>query len=315
MISCRTAWNGFTRRPAEGAVMALMWLAAILAVVITLAIVFSVLRESILFFHSVPLTDFLFGTQWSPQTAMRADQAGATGAFGIISLLIGTLMITGIALIVAVPAGLYGAIYLSEYATPKLRAYAKPVLELLAGIPTVVYGYFAVRQVAPLLHHFGDRIHIPISSESALVAGLVMGVMIIPFVSSLSDDMITAVPRGLRDASYGLGATKSETIRRVVLRSALPGIMGAVLLAFSRAIGETMIVLMAAGLSANLTANPLDSVTTMTVQMVTLLTGDQEFSSPKTLAAFALGLTLFCFTLLLNIAAQAIVKKYREQYE
>jgi phosphate transport system permease protein len=189
------------------------------------------------------------------------------------------------------------------------------MLELLAGIPTVVYGYFAVITVAPFMHHLGDMLGLRIASESALTAGIVMGIMIIPFVSSLSDDMMTAVPRGLRDASYGLGATKSETIKRVVLRSALPGIMGAVLLAVARAIGETMIVVMAAGLSANLTANPLEAVTTVTVQMVTLLTGDQEFNSPKTLAAFALGLTLFLFTLLLNVVAQAIVKKYREQYE
>ena len=295
--------------------MALMWLAASIAVVVTAGIIFSVVSESLHFFHRVPLSDFLFGLQWSPQTAMRADQAGASGTFGAVPLLAGTLMITAIALLVAVPVGLYSAIYLSEYASARARRLIKPILELLAGIPTVVYGYFAVITVAPLLHQFGARIGMPIASESALVAGLVMGVMIIPFVSSLSDDMMTAVPRGLRDASYGLGATQSETIKRVVLRSALPGIMGAVLLAVSRAIGETMIVVMAAGMSANLTANPLEAVTTVTVQMVSLLTGDQEFNSPKTLAAFALGLTLFCFTLLLNIAAQAIVKKYREQYE
>ncbi len=295
--------------------MALMWLSAVLAVMITAAIIFSVLREALAFFQHVPLLDFLLGTQWSPQTAMRADQAGATGAFGALPLLAGTLMITLIALLVAVPIGLMSAIYLSEYARPRLRQWLKPMLELLAGIPTVVYGYFAVMAVAPFMHKLGSALGISIASESAVVAGLVMGIMIIPFVSSLSDDMITAVPRGLRDASYGLGGTKSETITRVVLRSALPGIMGAVLLAISRAIGETMIVVMAAGLSANLTANPFEAVTTVTVQMVTLLTGDQEFDSPKTLAAFALGLTLFCFTLLLNIIAQMIVKKYREQYE
>jgi len=303
------------RRPGESSVMALMWLAAGLAVLITFAIVFSVLRESVHFFQLINFWDFLFGTQWSPQTAMRADQAGATGSFGALPLLAGTLMITFIALLVAVPAGLFAAIYLSEYAGTKMRNWAKPMLELLAGIPTVVYGYFAVMSVAPFMHHLGAKLGISIASESALVAGLVMGVMIIPFVSSLSDDMITAVPKGLRDASLGMGATRSETMRRVVLPSALPGIAGAVLLAISRAIGETMIVVMAAGLSANLTVNPLEAVTTVTVQMVTLLTGDQEFNSPKTLAAFALGLTLFCFTLLLNIIAQAIVKKYREQYE
>ena len=314
MVVSRT-WKQLTHRPGEGVMMALMWLAASIAVVVTAGIIFSVVSESLHFFHRVPLSDFLFGLQWSPQTAMRADQAGASGTFGAVPLLAGTLMITAIALLVAVPVGLYSAIYLSEYASARARRLIKPILELLAGIPTVVYGYFAVITVAPLLHQFGARIGMPIASESALVAGLVMGVMIIPFVSSLSDDMMTAVPRGLRDASYGLGATQSETIKRVVLRSALPGIMGAVLLAVSRAIGETMIVVMAAGMSANLTANPLEAVTTVTVQMVSLLTGDQEFNSPKTLAAFALGLTLFCFTLLLNIAAQAIVKKYREQYE
>lgn len=314
MTIART-WNQLTRRPGEAAMMTLMWFCAGIAVVVTGGIIYSVVSESLHFFARVPLGDFLFGTQWSPQTAMRADQSGASGSFGAIPLLAGTLMITAIALLVAVPVGLYSAIYLSEYATPRLRRTVKPVLELLAGIPTVVYGYFAVMTVAPFFHSLGARLGIPIASESALVAGLVMGVMIIPFVSSLSDDMMMAVPRGLRDASYGLGATQSETIKRVVLRSALPGIMGAVLLAVSRAIGETMIVVMAAGLSANLTANPLEAVTTVTVQMVTLLTGDQEFDSAKTLAAFALGLTLFCFTLLLNIAAQAIVKKYREQYE
>jgi phosphate transport system permease protein len=314
ILSAHT-WQQWMRRPGESAVMALMWMAAGIAVLITVAIVFSVLRESVHFFQLVNFWDFLFGTHWSPQTAMRADQAGASGSFGALPLLAGTLMITAIALLVAVPAGLFAAIYLSEYASPKLRGWAKPVLELLAGIPTVVYGYFAVMSVAPFMHQLGAKLGLSIASESALVAGLVMGVMIIPFVSSLSDDMITAVPRGLRDASLGMGATRSETMRRVVLPSALPGIAGAVLLAISRAVGETMIVVMAAGLSANLTANPLEAVTTVTVQMVTLLTGDQEFNSPKTLAAFALGLTLFCFTLLLNNVAQAIVKKYREQYE
>lgn len=295
--------------------MALMWLAAGFAVIVTAAIIYSVVSESLRFFSHVPLMDFLFGTSWSPQTALRADQAGASGSFGAIPLMAGTLMITVIALIVAVPVGLMSAIYLAEYASPALRRFAKPMLELLAGIPTVVYGYFALVAVAPFMRAAGSSLGLDIAAESALVAGVVMGVMIIPFISSLSDDMIMAVPRGLRDASYGLGATQSETIRRVVLRSALPGIMGAVLLAISRAIGETMIVVMAAGLSANLTANPLEAVTTVTVQMVTLLTGDQEFDSPKTLAAFALGLTLFCFTLLLNILAQYIVKKYREQYD
>jgi phosphate transport system permease protein len=315
MTAIQTALHALKRRPTEAAVMGLMWLSAGFAVLITGAIVFSVLREALAFFQHVPFFDFLFGTHWSPQMAMRADQSGASGSFGALPLLAGTFMITLIALAVAVPIGLMSAIYLSEYASPLFRKRAKPVLELLAGIPTVVYGYFAVITVAPFLHGIGLAIGLSIASESALVAGLVMGIMIIPFVSSLSDDMIAAVPRGLRDASYGLGATKSETIKRVVLKAALPGIMGAVLLAIARAVGETMIVVMAAGLSANLTANPLEAVTTVTVQMVTLLTGDQEFNSPKTLAAFALGLTLFCFTLLLNVLAQIIVKKYREQYD
>ncbi len=315
MLQCKAMLTRMRRRPGEAAAMGVLWASAGFALLVTGAILFSVLREALLFFQHVPITDFLFGTAWSPQVAMRADQAGATGAFGVLPLLAGTFLITLIALAVALPIGLMSAIYLSEYAKPRLRDRLKPMLEVLAGIPTVVYGYFAVRSVAPLLHRLGEAIGLPIASESALVAGLVMGVMIIPFVSSLSDDMMRAVPRSLRDASYGLGATQSETIQRVVLRSALPGIMGAALLAVARAVGETMIVVMAAGLSANLTLNPLESVTTMTVQMVTLLTGDQEFNSPKTLAAFALGLTLFCFTLLLNIVAQRIVKKYREQYE
>lgn len=315
MMQARRILATCRRRPGESAVMGLMWLAAGFAVLITVAILFSIFSESMRFFAAVPFLEFLFGAQWSPQNTSHIYPSGAAGFFGVIPLLAGTLMITGIALVVAVPVGLYSAIYLAEYASPRLRKLAKPVLELLAGIPTVVYGYFAVMSVAPLMHGLGNALGLSISSESALVAGVVMGVMIIPFVSSLSDDMITAVPRGLRDASYGLGATQSETIRRVVLPAALPGIMGAVLLAISRAIGETMIVVMAAGLAANLTANPLEAVTTMTVQMVTLLSGDQEFNSPKTLAAFALGLTLFCFTLLLNVVAQMIVRKYREQYE
>jgi len=295
--------------------MALLWASAALAVLSTIAIILSVLNESLRFFAQVPLMDFLFGLQWSPQTALRADQAGSSGTFGMIPLLTGTMMVTAIALVVAVPVGLMSAIYLSEYASRRTRSIMKPVLELLAGIPTVVYGYFAIISLAPVLREVGLVFGLSVSSESALAAGLTMGVMIIPFISSLSDDMLTAVPRGLRESSYGLGATTSETVCRVMLPAALPGIMGAVLLAVSRAIGETMIVVMAAGLSANLTANPLESVTTVTVQMVTLLVGDQEFDSAKTLAAFALGLTLFIFTLLLNIVALRVVKKYREQYE
>ncbi len=296
-------------------VMASLWLSAATSIVITLAILFSVLFEAIRFFQIVPLADFLFGTKWSPQMAIRADQAGSSGAFGAIPVFLGTLLVTLVAMVVAIPVGLFSAIYMSEYLSRAKRTIYKPMLELLAGIPTVVYGYFAVILVAPFLRASGSIIGLDIASESALAAGLVMGVMIIPFVSSLSDDIISAVPKALREASYGMGATQSETIRQVVLPAALPGIMGAVLLAISRAVGETMIVVMAAGLSANLTLNPLASVTTVTVQMVTLLVGDNEFDSPKTLAAFALGLTLFCITLALNIYALSIVKKYRERYD
>lgn len=302
-------------RFAEAVQRWMFFASAALAIAITVAIIGSVLMESIRFFEKVPFVDFLFGTQWSPQTAMRADQAGATGAFGVIPILLGTLMVTVIALIVAVPIGLMSAIYLAEFASRPMRAKLKPMLELLAGIPTVVYGYFAVMTVAPALRSLGDTLGLSVASESALVAGSVMGIMIIPYISSLSDDIITAVPKSLREASYGLGATPRETILRVVLPAALPGIVGALLLAMSRAIGETMIVVMAAGLAANLTLNPLESVTTVTVQIVTLLVGDQEFDSAKTLAAFALGLTLFVMTLLLNVVALVVVKKYREQYE
>ena len=220
-----------------------------------------------------------------------------------------------VALFIAVPLGLMSAIYLSEYADRRIRAVAKPTLEILAGIPTVVYGFFAALTVAPFIRDLGESLGLNVASESALAAGLVMGIMIIPFVSSLSDDVISAVPQAMRDGSYGLGATRSETIRQVIIPAALPGIVGGILLAASRAIGETMIVVMAAGLSANLTFNPLEAVTTVTVQIVTLLTGDQEFDSPKTLAAFALGLGLFVTTLLLNIIALHIIRKYREQYE
>jgi phosphate transport system permease protein len=286
-----------------------------IAIFTTIGIVLSVLFEAIRFFQIIPLTDFLFGLEWSPQMAIREDQVGSSGAFGAIPVFAGTMMISAVAMLVAVPIGLMSAIYLSEYANRKFRAVVKPLMEILAGIPTVVYGFFAALIVAPIIRDAGIGIGLDVSSESALAAGLVMGVMIIPFVSSLSDDVINAVPQALRDGSYGLGATRSETIRQVVLPAALPGIVGGVLLAISRAIGETMIVVMAAGLAANLTANPLKTVTTVTVQIVTLLVGDQEFDSPKTLAAFALGLVLFIVTLLLNVIALQVVRKYREQYE
>lgn len=304
-----------SRHSQEKLAVGLLWLSAAVSILITAAIVFSVLFEALRFFQIIPLSDFLFGLQWSPQTAIREGQAGGTGAFGILPILGGTMLITLVAMAVAVPVGLFSAIYMAEYAEPRIRNIVKPCLELLAGIPTVVYGYFAVVMLAPLLKDIFGAFGIGLASESALVAGVVMGIMIIPFISSLSDDIITAVPRSLRDASLGLGATQSETIRKVVLPAALPGIMAAVLLAVSRAIGETMIVVMAAGLSANLTFNPFEAVTTVTVQMVALLTGDQSFDSAKTLAAFALGLTLFIVTLLLNVIALVVVKKYREQYE
>ena len=288
---------------------------ASIAILTTLGIVLSVLFEAMRFFRQVSVIEFVTGTSWSPQTAIRADQIGSSGSFGAVPLFVGTLLISLIAMIVAVPFGLMSAIYLAEYASRPVRNVVKPLLEILAGIPTVVYGFFAALTVAPALRDFGSQIGLSVSSESALAAGTVMGVMIIPFVSSLSDDVITAVPQSMRDGSYGLGATRSETIRKVVIPAALPGIVGGVLLAVSRAIGETMIVVMAAGLAARMTANPLDAVTTVTVQIVTLLTGDQEFDSAKTLAAFALGLMLFVVTLCLNVIALQVVRRYREQYE
>jgi phosphate transport system permease protein len=303
------------RNRVEGIVNVLLVTASTIAIFTTIGIVLSVLFESLRFFELVPISHFLFGLDWSPQMALRADQVGSSGAFGAIPLFTGTLMISGIAMLVAVPIGLMSAVYLSEYAERSFRAAAKPVLEVLAGIPTVVYGFFAALTVAPLVRDTGAMLGLQVASESALAAGLVMGIMIIPFVSSLSDDVINAVPQSMRDAAYALGATQSETVRQVILPAALPGIVGSILLAVSRAIGETMIVVMAAGLSAKLTANPLDSVTTVTVQIVTLLVGDQEFDSPKTLAAFALGLVLFVVTLGLNIFALHVVRKYREQYE
>ena len=303
------------RNEVERTLRVIMILCSTVAIFTTLGIVLSVLFESIRFFQKVPATEFLFGLEWSPQMAIRADQVGSSGAFGAIPLFAGTLLISAVAMTVAAPIGLFAAIYLAEYADTRVRAIAKPLLEILAGIPTVVYGFFAALVVAPFLRDGGASVGLDISSESALAAGLVMGIMIIPFVSSLSDDVINAVPQSLRDGSYGLGATKSETIKQVIIPAALPGIVGGLLLAVSRAIGETMIVVMAAGLAANLTANPFQAVTTVTVQIVTLLVGDQEFDSAKTLAAFALGLMLFTVTLVLNIIALHIVRKYREQYD
>jgi phosphate transport system permease protein len=295
--------------------MFIMITASTVAVLTTIGIVLSLIVESIQFFRIIPMKEFLFGLHWSPQTAIRADQVGSTGAFGAIPLLVGTLLISAIALTVSGPVGLFAAIYLAEYASSPMRATVKPLLEVLAGIPTVVYGFFAAIIVAPMLRQGGESVGLDVSSESALAAGLVMGIMTIPFVSSIADDAITAVPTSLREGALGLGSTQSETITRVILPAALPGIAGGMLLAASRVIGETMIVVMAAGLTANLTINPLEAVTTVTVQIVTLLTGDQEFDSAKTLSAFALGLFLFTITLILNITALKIVKAYREQYE
>ena len=299
--------NRKLRRQVEAAILVLLACASGVAVLTTIGIVLSVVYESLRFFAEVPFYQFLFGTEWAP--------TAEPGAFGIIPLLGGTLLITLIAILVAGPLGLLSAVYLAEYANLKARRIIKPVLELLAGIPTVVLGFFAALTVAPFIRRAGETLGLSVASESALAAGLVMGMMIVPLISSLSDDIINAVPQSLRDGSYALGATQSETIKKVVLPAALPGIVSAFILATSRAIGETMIVVMAAGLAANLTFNPLAAVTTVTVQIATLLVGDQEFDSAKTLAAFALGLILFIITLALNVVALRVVRKYREAYE
>jgi len=303
------------RRLVEQIGRALLLVSSTIAVFTTIGIVLSLFFEALRFFRLVPITEFLFGSEWSPQTAIRADQVGSSGAFGAGPVFAGTALISLIAMAVAAPVGLFSAIYMSEFAAPRVRAVLKPLLEILAGIPTVVYGFFAALTVAPFLRETGGLLGLDVASESALAAGAVMGIMIIPFVSSLSDDAIAAVPNSLREGAYGLGATQAETIRNVILPAALPGIVGGLLLGVSRAIGETMIVVMAAGLAANLTANPFEAVTTVTVQIVTLLTGDQEFDSAKTLAAFALGLMLFLVTLVLNVIALYVVRKYREQYD
>ena len=301
------------RTRVERVVMITLLLASLIAVLTTAGIVASLVFESWRFFSLVNPVDFLFNTRWSLQAAAGGD----VKALGAVPLFWGTIFIGAIiAMIVAIPIGLMSAIYLTQYARPTTRKWMKPLLEILAGVPTVVYGYFAALTVAPAVRQFANALGIPgASSESALAAGLVMGIMIIPFVSSMADDSIAAVPQSMRDGSLAMGATTSETIRKVIVPAALPGIVGGVLLAVSRAIGETMIVVMAAGLAANLTANPFASVTTVTTQIVQLLTGDSEFDSAKTLAAFALGLVLFIVTLLLNIVALRVVKKYREAYD
>ena len=295
--------------------MALLISCSLVAVLVTVGIVLSLVFEAFRFFEKVPVSEFLFGLQWSPQTAIRADQVGAEGSFGAIPLITGTLLISAVAMTIATPLGLASAVYLAEYANRRTRDIVKPLLEMLAGVPTVVYGFFAALTIAPFIRMTGSNLGLEVASESALAAGIAMGIMIVPLISSLSDDVINAVPQSLRDASMGLGATQAETIKKVILPAAMPGIAGSLLLATSRAIGETMIVVMAAGLAANMTLNPLSAVTTITVQIVALLTGDQEFDSAKTLSAFALGLLLFVCTLLLNVAALKIVKKYREQYD
>ena len=307
-----------SRNAVEKIVTSILAVSSIIAILTTIAIIFSVVFESIRFFALIPYDEFLFGTVWNPQFE-GAERAGSgqegLSQYGAIPLFVGTFLISIIALCVSVPVGLFSAIYLSEYATTKERAFFKPLLEILAGIPTVVYGFFAALTVAPFLRSTGSIFGLDVASESALAAGLVMGIMIIPFISSLSDDVINAVPQSLRDAGYGLGSTKNETVMKIVLPAALPGVVASIILAVSRAVGETMIVVMAAGLAANLTANPLEAVTTVTSQIVTILVGDQEFESAKTLSAFALALTLIIITLAMNFYALHIVKKYREQYE
>jgi phosphate transport system permease protein len=300
------------RNVVERAVKALLILASTIAILTTVGIVMSMLLETRNFFGQYNWTDFFFGTTWAPSFSGR----GGASELGILPLLWGTLYISFIALIVAVPIGLFAAIYLSEYAGPKMRAWAKPAIEVLAGIPTIVYGLFALITVGPMLRdYFAQPLGLGDSSASVMTAGLVMGIMLIPFVSSLSDDIINAVPQSMRDGSLGLGATKSETIKQVVVPAALPGIVGAVLLAASRAIGETMIVVLGAGAAAKISGNPFEAMTTVTVKIVSQLTGDTDFASPETLVAFALGLTLFVLTLGLNILALYVVRKYREQYE
>ena len=300
------------RNQVEKAINVALILCSGVAILTTIGIVMSMLSEALHFFKFVSPVDFFFGTEWNPGFSTSGN---AEGSYGILPLLWGTFMVSGIALLIAVPVGLMIAIYLAEYASPNLRSWAKPAIEVLAGIPTIVYGVFAMMIIGPFFKMLGESVGININATSALTAGFVMGIMIIPFVSSLSDDIITQVPRSLRDGSLGLGATKSETIRQVVLPAALPGITGAFLLAVSRAVGETMIVVLAAGNSPILHANPFEAVSTVTVTIVKQLTGDTDFASPQALVAFALGLTLFVITLGLNIIALYIVRKYREQYE
>ena len=303
------------RQNVERIVTWLMIACSVVAIFTTLGIIASLMVETGRFFSLVPITEFLFGLNWEPQIPMREDQVAAEGAFGWIPVFVGTLVITAVALFLSVPVGLMSAIYLNEFANHRVRSISKPVLEILAGVPTIVYGFFAILVVTPAFRRFGDSVGIEVSPNTALAAGGVMGIMLIPFISSFTDDALSAVPKSLRDGSLALGATPSETMLKVLFPAAIPGIVGGILLAVSRAIGETMIVVMAAGLIAKLTLNPLDSVTTVTVQIVTLLIGDTSFDNPKTLAAFALGMMLFIVTLIINIFALRIVQKYREIYD
>lgn len=310
------------RNKVEKVILGALVLASSIAILTTIGIVMSMLTEATQFFRMVPAHQFFFGTVWDPRFA-AAGSTDSSGQFGLIPLLAGTLYIGFVAMLVAVPVGLFSAIYMAEYASPRLRSIAKPLLEVLAGIPTIVYGFFALTTVGPFLRDISAQINglatgdyaSFIQAQSVITAGFVMGIMLIPYVSSLSDDIITAVPRSLRDGSLGLGATRSETVKKVILPAALPGIVGAILMTASRAIGETMIVVLAAGVAARLQLNPFEPMTTVTVKIVSQLTGDLEFTSPQTLVAFALGITLFAITLCLNIYALYIVRKYREQYE
>jgi phosphate transport system permease protein len=309
------------RNRVEQVILGALILASSIAILTTIGIVASMLSETIHFFNLVPASEFFFGTVWDPRFADVGSHS--VGSFGLIPLLAGTLYIGLIAMVVAVPVGLFAAIYMAEYASVRVRSVAKPMLEVLAGIPTIVYGFFALVTVGPFLRDLSSDINgfltgnytNFIEAQSVLTAGFVMGVMLIPYVSSLSDDIIMAVPRSLRDGSLGLGATRSETVKRIILPAALPGIVGALLMTASRAIGETMIVVLAAGVAARMQLNPFEPMTTVTVKIVNQLTGDLEFTSPQTLVAFALGMTLFCLTLCLNVYALYIVRRYREQYE
>jgi phosphate transport system permease protein len=292
-----------------------LFAASLVSILTTFGIIISILFEALKFFSQVSVWDFVTGTNWSPVATFRPGQEAADSQFGSVPLFAGTFMITAIAMTVAIPVGLFAAIYMSEYASYRVRTFAKPLLEILAGIPTVVYGFFAAITVSPMVVEVANVFGLNASYTNALAPGLVMGIMIIPFISSLSDDVINAIPNSLREGAYALGATKSETIKQIVLPAAFPGIMAAGLLGVSRALGETMIVVMAAGLRPNLTWNPLEDMTTVTVRIVDALTGDQAFDSPETLAAFALGLVLFVVTLTLNLISIIVIRKFRQSYE